>query len=105
MKKLFFILLLAGSILNLNAQETAKEFKKLGIEKYKAKAYAESVEAFDKAVELNNAEGTVDTTLFYYGALSSNKAKNYEKSKRFKRNLIVNSSMRAAVYDGKEIKI
>ena len=78
MKKLFF-LLLSVSILTVNAQETAKEFKNLGVEKYKAKDYTASLEAFTKAIELNETEGTVDTALFYNAASSAYKSKNYEK--------------------------
>lgn len=79
MKKLFLVLFLSISILGVQAQETVKDFEKAGVEKYKLKDYAGSLEAFTKAIELNTAAGTEDGALYYKACMAAYKAENYEK--------------------------
>lgn len=83
MKRLFLILFLAGTVLNLNAQETWQEFQKLAGQKYSAKAYDESLEAISKAVELNLEEEEQDENLFFLATVIAYKADNYEKAAEY----------------------
>jgi len=79
MKRLLFVLFLTISVLGLNAQETVKDFEKIGVEKFKAKDYAGSLEAFVKALDLNTVAGTEDGALYFKACQAALKAENYEK--------------------------
>jgi len=79
MKRLLFVLFLTISVLGLNAQETVKDFEKIGVEKFKAKDYAGSLEAFVKALDLNTLAGTEDGALYFKACQAALKAENYEK--------------------------
>jgi hypothetical protein len=79
MKRLLFVLFLTISVLGLNAQETVKDFEKIGVEKFKAKDYAGSIEAFVKALDLNTVAGTEDGALYFKACQAALKAENYEK--------------------------
>lgn len=82
MKKFFLIsLVLIGGILLLNAQnKTAKEYKIEGADAYKAKDYKKGLSSFEQAISLYEAEGKIDTTLYFNAGICALKIEDYEKS-------------------------
>ncbi|MCF8368859.1 MAG: hypothetical protein K9G76_07425 [Bacteroidales bacterium] len=81
MRNLLFIALFIFGITTLNAQDkTAKDYKIEAADAYKAKDYAKGLTSFEKAIELYEADGKTDTTLYYNAALCAMKIKDYQKS-------------------------
>jgi len=83
MKRLFLIVLVVIGALNVNAQETVASLTNLGKEKYNAKSYTESLDAFTKAIGLAEAEGSASGELYYLAASTAYKLKDYEKLAAF----------------------
>ena len=82
MKKLVLISFLLTAVVFLFAQEekTARDYKIEGADAYKAKDYQKGLDAFEKAIQLYEAEGKTDTSLYYNAAICAIKVDNYEKS-------------------------
>ena len=84
MKKLLFAVVLVIGITSLNAQDkTAKDYKIEGADAYKAKDYAKGLSSFEKSIQMYEAEGKIDTTLYYNAAICAIKVKEYQKSVDF----------------------
>jgi tetratricopeptide (TPR) repeat protein len=84
MKKLLFAVVLVFGITSLNAQDkTAKDYKIEGADAYKAKDYKGGLAAFEKSIQLYEAEGKTDTTLYYNAAICAIKIDDYQKSVSF----------------------
>jgi len=84
MKKLLFAVVLVIGITSLNAQDkTAKDYKIEGADAYKAKDYATGLSSFEKSIQMYEAEGKTDTTLYYNAAICAIKVKEYQKSVDF----------------------
>lgn len=68
-------------ISSIYAQDkSAKDYKIEGAEAYKAKDYAKGLASFEKAIELYEAEGKIDTTLYFNAAICALQEKDYQKS-------------------------
>jgi tetratricopeptide (TPR) repeat protein len=81
MRKLLFAVVLIFGITSLNAQDkTAKDYKIEGAEAYKAKDYQAGLTAFEKSIQMYEAEGKTDTTLYYNAAICAIKVNDYQKS-------------------------
>jgi len=81
MKSLLFATLMIFGITTLFAQDkTAKEYKIEAADAYKAKDYAQGLSSFEKSIELYEADGKTDTTLYYNAAICAIKVKDYQKS-------------------------
>lgn len=84
MKKLLIAVVLVIGITSLNAQDkTAKDYKIEGADAYKAKDYATGLSSFEKSIQMYEAEGKTDTTLYYNAAICAIKVKEYQKSVDF----------------------
>lgn len=84
MKNLVLLLTLTFGITALYAQDkSAKEYKIEGADAYKAKDYATGLSSFEKAIELYEAEGKTDTTLYFNAAICALKEKDYNKTISF----------------------
>lgn len=84
MKKLLIAVVLVIGFTSLNAQDkTAKDYKIEGADAYKAKDYATGLSSFEKSIQMYEAEGKTDTTLYYNAAICAIKVKEYQKSVDF----------------------
>jgi len=85
MKKLLLISILMLGVTALFAQEekTARDYKVEGADAYGAKDYAKGLSSFEKAIELYEAEGKIDTSLYYNAAICAIKVDDYEKSVKY----------------------
>lgn len=81
MKKLLIAVALVIGFTSLNAQDkTAKDYKIEGADAYKAKDYATGLSSFEKSIQMYEADGKTDTTLYYNAAICAIKVKEYQKS-------------------------
>lgn len=82
MKNLVVILFLALGVSVAYAQEekTARDYKVEGADAYKAKDYQKGLESFEKAIQLYEAEGKIDTSLYFNAAICAIKIDDYEKT-------------------------
>ncbi len=81
MKRIFFVLVLIISVTTLFAQDkSAKDYKIEAAEAYKAKDYQTGLSSFEKAIQLYEADGKIDTTLYYNAAICAIKVKEYPKA-------------------------
>jgi len=81
MKKLLIALVLLLGVSSIYAQDkSAKEYKIEGADAYKAKDYQAGYDAFEKSIQLYEADGKTDTSLYYNVAICAFKIKNYEKA-------------------------
>jgi len=84
MKKLLFAVVLIFGVTTIFAQDkTAKDYKIEGAEAYKAKDYQAGLNAFEKSIQMYEADGKTDTTLYYNAAICAIKVKDYQKSVDF----------------------
>lgn len=84
MKKFLFVLVLTIGVTTLIAQDkSAKEYKVEAADAYKAKDYQTGLNSFEKAIQLYEADGKTDTTLYYNAAICAIKVKDYDKSVSF----------------------
>lgn len=84
MKKLVVIAVLIFGISSLYAQDkTAADFRKEGKDAYRSKDYKTAFIAFQNAIEANEKEGTVDTSLFYNTGYCAYKSKKYSKASTY----------------------
>lgn len=75
------LLLLIFTVSLLNAQDkSAKDYKIEGAEAYKAKDYQKGLTSFEKSIQMYEADGKVDTSLYYNAAICALKVDNYDKS-------------------------
>jgi len=80
MKKLFITIVLLGGITFIYAQEkSAKDYKIEGAEAYKAKDYQKGFASFEQAIKMYEAEGKIDTTLYFNAGVCALKIESYEK--------------------------
>ena len=81
MKKLLIAFILLFGVSSMYAQDkSAKDYKIEGADAYKAKDYHAGFDAFEKSIQLYEAEGKTDTTLYYNAAICAYKVKNYENA-------------------------
>lgn len=81
MKKLIIALILIIGFTSVYAQDkSAKDFKIEGADAYKAKDFQTGFDSFEKSIQLYEADGKTDTTLYYNAAICAFKIKNYEKA-------------------------
>ena len=81
MKRFLFVITLSIIATSIFAQDkSAKEYKVEAAEAYKAKDYAKGLSSFEKAIQLYEADGKTDTTLYYNAAICALKQKEYDKS-------------------------
>jgi tetratricopeptide (TPR) repeat protein len=84
MKKFLVLALLIFGISSIYAQDkTAKEYKIEAADFYKAKDYANGLASFEKSIELYEAEGKTDTSLYYNAGACAYKVKSYDKALAF----------------------
>lgn len=84
MKKILFAIALVIGVTTLYAQDkSAKEYKVEAAEAYKAKDYQTGLNSFEKSIQLYEAEGKTDTTLYFNAAICAIKVKDYDKSVAF----------------------
>jgi len=75
------LLLLIFTVSLLSAQDkTAKDYKIEGAEAYKAKDYQKGLTSFEKSIQMYEADGKVDTSLYYNAAICALKVDNYDKA-------------------------
>ena len=81
MKKVLSVLVLIISVTAMYAQDkSAKDYKIEAADAYKAKDYQKGLASFEKAIQLYEADGKIDTTLYYNAAICAIKTKDYQKS-------------------------
>jgi tetratricopeptide (TPR) repeat protein len=81
MKRTFLAFVLIISVTALIAQDkSAKDYKIEAAEAYKAKDYQTGLTSFEKAIQLYEADGKIDTTLYYNAAICAIKVKDYQKA-------------------------
>ena len=81
MKKLLIGLVLIIGVTAIYAQDkSAKEYKIEAADAYKAKDYQTGLTSFEKSIQLYEAEGKIDTTLYFNAAICAIKVKDYQKS-------------------------
>lgn len=81
MKKILLAIVFVAGIGALYAQDkSAKDYKVEAADAYKAKDYQTGLNSFEKAIQLYEADGKTDTTLYYNAAICAIKVKNYDKS-------------------------
>ncbi|HPE56435.1 MAG TPA: hypothetical protein P5514_14475 [Bacteroidales bacterium] len=81
MKSLLFAVILVLGISTLNAQDkSAKDYKIEAADAYKAKDYQKGLTSFEKSIQLYEADGKIDTTLYYNAAICAIKVEDYEKA-------------------------
>jgi len=81
MKKLLIAFILLFGVSSMYAQDkSAKDYKIEGADAYKAKNYQAGFDAFEKSIQLYEADGKTDTTLYYNAAICAYKVKNYENA-------------------------
>ena len=81
MKRIALGLVLIISVTTLFAQDkSAKDYKIEAAEAYKAKDYQTGLTSFEKAIQLYEADGKIDTTLYYNAAICAIKVKEYGKA-------------------------
>lgn len=81
MKKLLIGFVLLISATAIYAQEkSAKEYKIEAADAYKAKDYQTGLTSFEKSIQLYEADGKTDTTLYFNAAICAIKVKDYQKS-------------------------
>lgn len=84
MKNLLFAIILVFGISSLYAQDkSAKEYKIEAAEAYKSKDYQTGLNSFEKSIQLYEADGKIDTTLYYNAAICAIKVKDYEKASTY----------------------
>ncbi len=81
MKRIVVVLVLIISVTAIYAQDkSAKDYKIEAAEAYKAKDYNTGLASFEKAIQLYESDGKIDTTLYYNAAICAIKVKDYGKS-------------------------
>lgn len=69
---------MAGISLLINAQDkTAKDYKIEGADAFKAKDYQKGLNAFAQAIKMYEADGKIDTTLYFNAGVCALKIENY----------------------------
>lgn len=86
------LLVLIFTVSLLSAQDkSAKDYKIEGAEAYKAKDYQKGLTSFEKSIQMYEADGKVDTSLYYNSAICALKVKDYDKSLQyFNRSITLN---------------
>lgn len=78
------LLVLVFTVSLLSAQDkSAKDYKIEGAEAYKAKDYQKGLTSFEKSIQMYEADGKIDTSLYYNAAICALKVKDYDKSLSF----------------------
>jgi tetratricopeptide (TPR) repeat protein len=81
MKQMLVIWMVILSFNLAQAQDTtARDYKIEGADAYKEKDYAKALTAFEKAIDLYEADGITDTTLYYNVGLCAIRIDDHEKS-------------------------
>lgn len=81
MKRILVVIVLIISVTTIYAQDkSAKDYKIEAADAYKAKDYQKGLASFEKAIQLYEADGKIDTTLYYNAAICAIKVKDYQKS-------------------------
>lgn len=84
MRNLFIALILLAGFSSVYAQDkSAKDFKIEGADAYKAKDYQKGLDAFEKSIQLYEADGKIDTSLYFNAAICAFKVENFEKAISF----------------------
>jgi tetratricopeptide (TPR) repeat protein len=84
MKKVLVTVLLIFGVSFVFAQDkTAKDYKIEGAEAYKAKDYQKGLTSFEQAINLYEADGKTDTSLYYNAAICAIKVDNYQKAVQY----------------------
>jgi len=84
MKKVLLSLVLVMGVILINAQDkSAKDFKIEGADAYGAKDYQTGLNSFEQAIKLYEADGKIDTSLYFNAAICALKVKDYDKSISF----------------------
>jgi tetratricopeptide (TPR) repeat protein len=83
MKNVLLILLIFTVSLLSAQDKTAKDYKIEGAEAYKAKDYQKGLTSFEKSIQMYEADGKVDTSLYYNAAICALKVDNYDKSLQY----------------------
>ena len=84
MKNLLLTVVFVLGVVILNAQDkTAKDYKIEGAEAYKVKDYQTGLSSFEQAINLYEADGKTDTSLYFNAAICALKVKDYDKSISF----------------------
>jgi tetratricopeptide (TPR) repeat protein len=81
MKRLLVVFILIFGVSALFAQDkSAKDYKIEAADAYKAKDYQKGLSSFEKSIQLYEADGKIDTTLYYNAAICAIKVEDYEKA-------------------------
>ncbi|MBN2172936.1 MAG: hypothetical protein JW731_02310 [Bacteroidales bacterium] len=81
MKRVLVTVLLILGVSFVYAQDkTAKDYKIEGADAYKAKDYQKGLTSFEQAINLYEAEGKIDTSLYYNAGICAIKVDNFEKA-------------------------
>jgi tetratricopeptide (TPR) repeat protein len=80
MKNVLLLVLIFGVSLLSAQDKSAKDYKIEGAEAYKTKNYQKGLTSFEKSIQMYEANGKVDTSLYYNAAICALKVGNYDKS-------------------------
>jgi tetratricopeptide (TPR) repeat protein len=84
MKKLLVIFVVVFSYTWAQSQDkSARDYKIEGADAYKERDFSRAISAFEKAIALYEAEGKVDTSLYYNVGLCAIRLEDHEKSVSF----------------------
>jgi len=81
MKKTVILFALIIGVTTIYAQDkSAKDYKIEAADAYKAKDYQAGLSSFEKSIQLYEADGKIDTSLYFNAAICAIKVKEYQKS-------------------------
>ncbi len=80
MKRIVLILVLAASSSAFAQEKTAGEYYNDGVKAYSSNLFVEGLESFKKAIEMNEAAGTVDSTFYFNAGTCAYKAEKFEEA-------------------------
>lgn len=80
MKNVLLLVLIFGVSLLSAQDKSAKDYKIEGAEAYKTKDYQKGLTSFEKSIQMYEADGKVDTSLYYNAAICALKVGDYDKS-------------------------
>jgi tetratricopeptide (TPR) repeat protein len=81
MKRVVLVIMVIFSFVLAQSQDkTARDYKIEGADAYKEKDYKKALTSFEKAIGLYEADGIIDTTLYYNVGLCAIRLEDHEKS-------------------------
>ena len=76
----------------------SEQYYNIGVEHYNAKKYSDALEAFEKAIKINNTFGKKDTSAMFNAALSAEYCNNTPKAKENYQNLVKLNYNQPSIY-------